>query len=62
MEKYRKKPGMRAFEVSHEAGTSAPWRVTFYVDQVPCGGGQYQTAEQADDAGVNFAFSGDLDD
>lgn len=53
---------MRAFRVFNEPGTGAPWGVEFYVDGESVGGGQYQTAEQADDAGVDFMFSGDLDD
>lgn len=62
MEKYRQKPQSRSFKVTHEPGTSAPWRVQFFVDVIDAGGGQYQTADQADDAGVSFMFSGDLDD
>lgn len=61
MDKYRKKPDMRAYKVINEPGSSVPWRVQFFVDGVEVGGGRYQTAEQADDAGVDFMFSGDLD-
>lgn len=61
MEKYRQKPQSRSFKVTQEPGTSTPWRVQFFVDCIEVGGGQYQTAEQADDAGVSFMFSGDLD-
>lgn len=53
---------MRAYRVLYEPGAGAPWRVEFFVDREPVGGGQYQTAEQADDAGSDFMFSGDLDD
>lgn len=61
MEKYRRKPESRSFKVTCDPGTSTPWRVEFFVDGIEAGGGQYQTAEQADDAGVSFMFSGDLD-
>lgn len=61
MEKYRQKPLSRSFKVTQEQGTSTPWKVQFFVDGIEAGGGQYQTAEQADDAGVSFMFAGDLD-
>ena len=60
MERYRKKPEMKAYKVVEQVGTSTPWRVKFMVDGVEVGGGQYQTAEQADDAGVSFMFNGVL--
>lgn len=60
MEKYRKKAFTRSYKVAQEQGTGADWRVTFYIDGEERGGGQYQTAEQADEAGVEFMFSGAL--
>lgn len=62
MDKYRQGAGTRSFEVTNEPGTGCPWRVKFLVDGIDAGGGQYQTAEQADDAGVSFMFSGWGDD
>lgn len=59
---YRKKPGFKAIKVEKVEGTSAAWRVGFYVDGEAVGGGQYQTRAQADDAGVEFMFSGWGDD
>lgn len=58
MERYRQQPGIRAFRVMQSPGTSCPWRVAFIVDGDEVGKGQYQTAEQADDAGVQFMFAG----
>jgi hypothetical protein len=58
MEKYRKKPLSREYKVTHEQGTGADWRVTFFIEGEERGGGQYQTAQQADEAGVDFLFSG----
>lgn len=55
---YRIPPQMRGYELDRFVGTPAPWRVYFYVDGEKVGGGQYQTAEQADAAGVEFMFSG----
>ena len=60
MDRYRKKPDFRAYEVTQQKGTGADWRVTFYIDGEERGGGQFQTAEQADDAGVDFMFAGGL--
>lgn len=57
-DRYRVPPSVRSFSVDVVSGSSCPWRVRFFVDGVECGGGQYQTAEQADDAGVDFMFSG----
>lgn len=54
--RYRQPPLFKAYKVEFEQGAGAPWRVVFYVDGVEVGGGQFQTAEQADDAGINFAF------
>jgi hypothetical protein len=58
MERYRQAPSIKAYKVTHQPGTSCPWRVAFIVDGDEVGHGQYQTAEQADDAGVEFMFSG----
>jgi hypothetical protein len=60
MEKYRVKALTRSFKVTREQGTGVDWRVTFYIDGEERGCGQFQTAEQADDAGVQFMFSGSL--
>jgi len=62
MERYRKVPGFKAYKVEKIEGVPAPWRVLFLVDGEEVGGGQYQTADQADDAGVDFMFSGWGDD
>lgn len=59
---YRKPPGHKAYKVEFDRGVCAPWRVFFFVDGVRVGGGQYQTSQQADDAGVEFMFSGWGDD
>lgn len=48
----------RSFAVSHVSGNGDGWRVDFYVNGEHCGHGQYQTSEQADDAGVEFMFGG----
>ena len=60
VEKYRKKALTRSFKVTQEQGTGADWRVVFYIDGEERGGGQFQTAEQADDAGVDFMFADGL--
>ena len=60
--RYRVPPGARGYSVDHCPGVSCPWRVVFVVDGVECGRGEYQTADQADDAGVDFMFSGWGDD
>lgn len=62
MDRYRRGVVFRSYEVTNEPGTSCPWRVKFLADGVEVGGGQYQTAEQADDAGVSYMFSGGVDD
>ena len=62
MERYRRQPQQKAFKVTFFEGASAPWRVIFMVDGEEVGGGQYQRAEHADDAGVDFMFSGWGDD
>lgn len=49
---------IRAYKVDEVAGNGDGWRVVFYVDGEEVGGGQYQTAEQADEAGIEFMFSG----
>lgn len=58
LEKYRKKPVLRAYKISKVDGHPAPWRVEFNVDGIMVGGGQYQSYDQAEDAGVDFMFSG----
>lgn len=58
MERYRKPPVVKSYKVSQEPGSPAPWVVTFSVDGDDVGGGRYQTPEAADDAGVDFMFSG----
>ena len=56
VEKYRRKALTRSYKVTQEQGTGADWRVTFYIDGEERGGGQFQAAQQADDAGVDFMF------
>ncbi len=46
-----------AYSVDVVAGNGDGWRVVFYIDGENVGGGQYPTAEQADDAGIEFMFS-----
>ena len=58
MDRYRKPPGFRAYQVVHVEGHICPWRVEFTVDGERVGGGQYRTADEADAAGVDFMFSG----
>lgn len=58
---YRKKPATRAFKVAKLEGSDVPWRVSFFIDGVEVGGGQYQSAARADDAGVDFMFDGGID-
>lgn len=59
---FRKSPSMRGYEIDLVEGNACPWRVVFSVDGVVCGGGQYQTHDQAEAAGVDFMFSGWGDD
>lgn len=59
--RYRKLLSQRSYKVDFEQGAGCPWRVVFFVDGEEVGRGQYQTAEQADDAGVDFMFSGDVE-
>lgn len=63
MDKYRVPPVAKAFKVEKVEGTSTPWRVQFMVDGEEAGGGRYRTAEEADEAGLRYMFSGwgDLD-
>jgi hypothetical protein len=49
---------MRSYKVFKVAGNGDGWRVVFYIDQEEVGGGQFPTAEQSDDAGVDFMFGG----
>lgn len=60
---YRKSPGFKGYEIDRFEGHQCPWKVIFYVDGEPVGGGSYQTRQQAEDSGVEFMFSGwgDLD-
>lgn len=58
MDRYRKPPGVKAYQVKKVEGTSAPWRVEFMVDGEDAGGGQYRTASEADEAGLRYMFSG----
>lgn len=62
MERYRKAPGFKAYQVERIEGSNTPWHVRFLVDGEAVGGGCYQTSQQADDAGVDFMFSGWGDD
>lgn len=55
---YRHPPQMRGYEIDHFKGTQAPWRIYFYVDGEKTGQGQYQTREQAENAGTEYMFSG----
>lgn len=59
-DKYRKLPESRGYSVDCVEGAQCPWRVVLVVDGVEVGRGQYQTHEQAEDAGTDFMFSGDL--
>lgn len=59
---YRKPPGFKGYEIDRYQGELCPWRVIFYVDGEAAGGGSYQTREQAEQAGVDFMFSGWGDD
>jgi hypothetical protein len=61
-DRYRVAPLTKAYKIHFEQGAGAPWRVVFFVDGEQVGGGQFQTAEQADDAGVDFMFDGWGDD
>lgn len=49
---------MRSYQVEKVAGNGDTWRVTFWIDGENVGGGQYPTAELADEAGVEFMFGG----
>jgi len=60
--KYRKSPTEKAYSIDQVEGAACPWRVVFLVDGVEVGGGQYQTYDQAEDAGTDFIFSGWGDD
>lgn len=60
--RFRVPPGSRGYSVEHVPGAACPWRVVFLVDGVDCGRAQFQAASQADDAGVDFMFSGWGDD
>ena len=57
-DRYRKPPGFRSYRVFRCDGSDVPWRVLFFVDGEEVGGGRFQTSSQADDAGVDFMFSG----
>lgn len=56
--RYRVGPGSRSYSVDVLDGVECPFRVSFFVDGVGCGFGQFHTADQADDAGAEFMFSG----
>lgn len=60
--KYRKQPAEKGYSVDLVEGAQCPWRVVFVVDGVEVGRGQYQTHDQAEDAGTEFMFSGWGDD
>lgn len=55
---FRKKPCVRGYEILRVEGSSCPWRVVFSVDGVEGGSGQYQTHDQAEEAGIEWMFSG----
>lgn len=57
MHRYRNRVVSRSFEVYHVPGTECPWRVRFFADDEEAGGGQFRTSEEADEAGVDYAFS-----
>lgn len=59
---YRKGPRTRGYSLDRVEGAECPWRVVFLVDGVECGGGRYQSREQAEDAGVDYMFDGWGDD
>jgi hypothetical protein len=56
--KYRKPPGFKSYKISKIEGSAAPWRLDFNVDGESVGGGQFHTHRQAEEAGVDFMFSG----
>lgn len=56
MEHFRNRVDFYGYEVYQVVGSEAPWRVRFYAGGEEAGGGQYQTAEEADEAGVNYMF------
>lgn len=56
MDRYRNNCQSRAYRVEHQPGAECPWRVYFIADGEETGGGRYQTAEQADEAGVDYMF------
>lgn len=58
MDRYRRPPVAKSYQVEKVEGASAPWRVKFVVDGEDAGGGQYATAEEADEAGLRYMFSG----
>ena len=58
LDSYRQRPGSKGYKVEHLPGRECPWCLVMMVDGEVVGSGQYQTAEQADDAGVDFMFSG----
>jgi hypothetical protein len=58
MEKFRKNPGAIWVDVYRVEVSPVPWRVDFYVGDERVGGGQFHTAEQADEAAANFMFRG----
>lgn len=57
-DRYRLPAVARGYSVDMVPGCSCPWRVSFVVDGVSVGFAQFQTQSQADDAGVDFMFSG----
>lgn len=48
--------GLRAYKVEAIAGDGDGWRVRFFVDGEDVGGGVYPSADDADDAGIDFMF------
>lgn len=58
MDRYRRPPVAKSYHVEKVEGTSTPWRVKFVVDGEETGGGQYRTAEEADEAGLRYMFAG----
>lgn len=53
MEKFQE---LRGYKVEKVPGHGDDWRVTFYIGREEVGHACLQTAEQADDAGVDFMF------
>lgn len=62
MQRYRNRVKQRAFEVYKVEGTECPWRVRFLADGEETGGGRFKTADEADEAGVEYIFGGWGDD